>query len=65
LSERPKICGWKWGEIRFWEDVWLRECPLKIRFNKLYEISREQRWVVARVLEGVRLTYLSEEGWGT
>jgi hypothetical protein len=32
--------------------VWLGECSLKIRFNKLYEISRKQRWVVARVLEG-------------
>jgi hypothetical protein len=39
-------------KIRFWEDVWLGECPLRIRFNELFEISREQRWVAARVLEG-------------
>jgi hypothetical protein len=39
-------------KIKFWEDVWLGDCPLRIRFNKLYEISREQKWVVARVLEG-------------
>jgi hypothetical protein len=38
-------------KVRFWEDVWLGECPLKLRFNRLYEISREQKWVVAKVLE--------------
>jgi hypothetical protein len=40
--------GWK---ARFCEDVWLGECPLKLRFDRLYEISREQKWVVAKVVE--------------
>jgi hypothetical protein len=39
-------------KIRFWFDVWLGECPLKIRFNNLFEISREQKWMVSKVLEG-------------
>jgi hypothetical protein len=38
-------------KVRFWEDVWLGECPLKLRFNRLCKISREQKWVVAKVLE--------------
>jgi hypothetical protein len=38
-------------KIRHWYDVWLGEYPLKIRFNRLFEISREQKWVVTRVLE--------------
>jgi hypothetical protein len=38
-------------KIMFWYDVWLGECPLKIRFSRLFEISREHKWVMARVLE--------------
>jgi hypothetical protein len=36
-------------KIRFWLDVWVGECPFKIRFNNLFEISREQKWEVRKV----------------
>jgi hypothetical protein len=39
-------------KIRFWLDVWVRECPFKIRFNNLFEISREQKWEVSKLLGG-------------
>jgi hypothetical protein len=31
------------NKIRFWFDVWLGECPFKIRFNCLFDIAREQK----------------------
>jgi hypothetical protein len=37
---------------RFWHEVWLGECPLIIKFNKLFVIYKEQNWEVARVLDG-------------
>jgi hypothetical protein len=53
-------------KIRFWFDVWLGECPLKIRFNNLFEISREQKWMVSKVLEGgggrINLSFRSRFG---
>jgi hypothetical protein len=36
-------------KARFW--VWLGECPLKIRFNRLFSICKQQNWEVARVLK--------------
>jgi hypothetical protein len=43
--------GTKWivgngKKIRFWHDIWLGNCPLKIRFHKLFRISRQQEWSV-------------------
>jgi hypothetical protein len=51
-----------WGngkKTRFWHEVCLGECPLKIRFNKLFEICKQQNWEVARVLQGgvINLTF--------
>jgi hypothetical protein len=37
---------------RFWYEVWLGECPLKIKFSRLLVICKQQNWEVARVLEG-------------
>jgi hypothetical protein len=40
----------KWDKTKFWHDVWLGECPLRIRFHKLFSICQQQKWEVARVL---------------
>jgi hypothetical protein len=40
------------NKIRFWHEVWLRECPLRIRYEKLYNICKQQFWEVSRVLRG-------------
>jgi exonuclease III len=40
---------WKIGngkKIRFWHDVWLKDCPLKVSFPRLFKISRQQDWSV-------------------
>jgi hypothetical protein len=40
---------WKVGngnEIKFWHDVWLGDCSLKIRYPRLFHISRQQEWSV-------------------
>jgi hypothetical protein len=44
---------------RFWHEVWLGKCHLKIRFNRLFEICKQQNWAVARVLQGgvINLTF--------
>lgn len=39
--------GTKWRvgngqKVRFWQDIWLGSCPLKIQFPRLYRISRQQ-----------------------
>lgn len=44
--------GTKWilgngRKIRFWYDVWLGDCPLKIVFPRLFRISRNLDWSVA------------------
>jgi hypothetical protein len=53
LSKRLEICGvwWEMGEkVIFWHDVWLRDCPLKIKFTSLFCIWKQQNWEVTRVL---------------
>jgi hypothetical protein len=52
LSEWAQICGWQWETPKFWHEVWRGDCPLKIMFNKLFMIYRQQNWAVARVLNG-------------
>jgi hypothetical protein len=42
-------------KIRFWFDVSLGECPFMIRFSNLFDISREQKWEMSKVLEGERI----------
>jgi hypothetical protein len=44
-------------KIRFWYDVWLGECPLKIRFRRLFEIScdritSEMRGLSPKIISG-------------
>jgi hypothetical protein len=34
----------------FWLDVWSGTCPLMVTFPKLFDISNQRSWVVARVL---------------
>ena len=48
--------GTKWIDgngtrIRFWDDVWLDNCPLRTRFHKLYRINTQQNWSVAEMFE--------------
>lgn len=48
--------GSKWSvgnvsTVRFWHDVWLENCPLKIRFPKLFRINRQQNWSVAYMFD--------------
>jgi hypothetical protein len=40
-------------KIRFWHEVWLGDCPPKIKYGRLFSICSQQEWEVARVLEGV------------
>jgi hypothetical protein len=39
-------------KIRFWHEVWLGDCPLRIKYGRLFKICSQQEWEVARVLEG-------------
>jgi hypothetical protein len=57
LHEAKKFCqgGMKYilgdgKRIRFWHEVWLGECPLRIRFSKMFSICNQQEWEVTRVL---------------
>jgi hypothetical protein len=38
--------------IRFWHEVWLDECTLRIKYEKLFNICNQQDWEVAKALEG-------------
>jgi hypothetical protein len=45
---------WKVGngkKVRFWHDIWLGNCPLKIKFPRLYRISRQQDFSVSDLRE--------------
>jgi hypothetical protein len=44
-------------KIRFWLDVWLGECSLKIRFSRLFDIFEEQIWEVKGEGGGVNLAF--------
>jgi hypothetical protein len=41
---------WNGNKIRFWLDVWVGNCPLKVAFPRLFEICNHQERSVARVL---------------
>lgn len=48
--------GAKWilgngRKVRFWHDVWMGECPLKILFPRLFRIIRNLDWSVADAKE--------------
>jgi hypothetical protein len=40
------------GRIRFWQDSWVGNMPLKIQFTDLYEISENQQDLVSDVWDG-------------
>jgi len=45
---------WKVGngkKVRFWHDIWLGNCPLKIEFPRLYRINRQQDFSVSDLRE--------------
>lgn len=46
-------------KTRFWLDVWLGDCPLKIVFSEIFEICNQQNWSVFEVLEqgDINLTF--------
>jgi hypothetical protein len=48
------------NKIRFWWEVWLGDCPLRIRFRRLFGICIHQNWVLSRVLRGEISTSLLE-----
>jgi hypothetical protein len=39
------------SKIKFWDDVWCRELPLKVAFSVLYDIAREKNVFVADHLD--------------
>ena len=46
--------GWKLGngrQISFWEDVWLEECLLRVKFPAVYRICLDERISVAEASE--------------
>jgi hypothetical protein len=47
------------NKIRFWHEVWLGECTLRIKYGKLFNICHQQEWEVSRVLESgqINLTF--------
>jgi hypothetical protein len=59
LSKRVKVHLEDGKKIRFWHAVWLRDCPLHLKYEKLYNICSQQHWEVARVLRGgvINLTF--------
>ena len=34
--------GWKWREIRLWEDKWVGNANLKVKFLRLFSICYEE-----------------------
>jgi hypothetical protein len=37
------------NKARFWHDLWLGNCPFKIRFPHIFEVCNQQDWSVNRV----------------
>jgi hypothetical protein len=46
-------------KIKFWHEVWLGECPLRVKYGRLFNICHQQEWEVSRVLGGgqINLTF--------
>ena len=38
------------SQIRFWEDAWLGNSPLRVQYPQLYNIVRKKQATVAEVL---------------
>jgi hypothetical protein len=48
--------GWKYvvgkgNKVWFRHEVWLGQCPLRIRFNKIFSICKQQNWEVTKTLK--------------
>jgi hypothetical protein len=37
------------NKARFWHDIWLGNCPFKIRFPHIFEVCNQQDWSINRV----------------
>jgi hypothetical protein len=46
-------------KARFWQDVWIGTCALRVAFPGIYEICNQQDWTVAKVMrnENLNLTF--------
>jgi hypothetical protein len=46
-------------KARFWQDVWIGTCALRVAFPGIYEICNQQEWTVAKVMrnENLNLTF--------
>jgi hypothetical protein len=46
-------------KARFWRDVWIGNCTLRVCFPELFEICNQQEWTVHKVLRdgGLNLTF--------
>lgn len=42
-------------KIRFWEDVWVGEIPLKLEFPTLYQLCRDKNCLISN--------YWGGDGW--
>jgi hypothetical protein len=36
--------------VRFWDDTWIRDKPLKIQYPNLYNIAREPHATIAKIM---------------
>jgi hypothetical protein len=59
LSEGDETHTGGWKKIKFWHEVWLGECPLRVKYGRLFNICHQQEWEVSRVLGGgqIHLTF--------
>jgi hypothetical protein len=59
LSEGDETHTGGWKKIKFWHEVWLGECPLRVKYGRLFNICHQQEWEVSRVLGGgqINLTF--------
>jgi hypothetical protein len=51
-------------KIRFWLDVWMGSCALKVTFPRLFEICNQQEWSVSRVLRDGNLNMTFRRNFG-
>jgi hypothetical protein len=49
--------------VRFWDDTWIREKPLKIQYPNLYNIAREPHATISKIMAtSTSSKYLLQEG---
>jgi hypothetical protein len=50
---------------RFWQDVWIGTCALRVAFPGIYEICNQQEWTVAKVMRNENLNLTFRRNYGT